>query len=199
MLTIKTPAESYDLVRLDDVRAQLGITDRSEDENLAAWIASASAAVARFCNRTFARETLVETFRLTSNAEALFLARYPVVSVASVTEYDAIVDPADYEVDTRTGELTRLRSDDPVSWSAGKITVEYVAGFALDDLPADVARAVVLTVGQYRAGTERDPQLRSETTDGAGSSSYFDGLDAGGGLSPEVRGLLADHRKPAGC
>jgi uncharacterized phiE125 gp8 family phage protein len=198
MIVVTTPAASYDLVRLDTVCDALGITDRAEDEQLVQWIKQASCAVAKHLNRVLARETIEETFRLSTVTESLLLSRYPVSSVVSVTEFDTVLDVADYEVNSTSGVLTRLSADAPVCWSAGKIVVSYVAGYALDDVPDEIARAVIMLVSQYRYSAERDPQLRSESTEGAGSSSYFDGLDTGG-LSPEVRGLLGDHRKPAGA
>lgn len=198
MLIVTTPAESFDLARLDTVREALAIADRGEDENLARWITQASNVIARHCNRVLAQETITETFRLTSVTEALLLSRYPVASIVSVTEYDTVLDVVDYEVNAASGVLTRLNDDAPACWSAGKNTVQYVAGYAIDDVPDEIARAVTMLVSQYRFSAERDPQLRSESTEGAGSSSYFDGMEAGG-MSPEVLGLLAEHRKPAGA
>lgn len=154
--------------------------------------------MAKYCNRVLAQETVEETFRLLTAQESLLLCRYPVASIVSVTEAGTLLAEADYEVSVASGLLTRLSDDEPIYWSTGKIVVSYIAGYTLDAMPDDIARAVTMLVSQYRFAAERDPQLRSESTDGAGSSSYFDGLDAGG-LSPEVRGLLAEHRKPAGC
>ena len=78
------------------------------------------------------------------------------------------------------------------------MTRAHVAGYALlTDLPYGIERACIALVNQYRYSAERDPQLRSDAVEGIGSSSFFDGLDASG-LSPEVLGLLKDHRKPAG-
>lgn len=198
MIVVTTPATSYDLVRLEDVRAALGITDRSEDEQLAQWIAQASGAVAKFCNRVLVQETVSETFRLFATQEALITSRFPVWEILSVTEFDTVLDPADYEFHGASGVLTRLSNDSPVCWSASKIVVQYVAGYEIDTVPDDIQRATTMLVQQYRLGTDRDPQQRSSSVDGIGSETIFDGLEVGG-LSPEVRGLLAEHRKPAGA
>jgi uncharacterized phiE125 gp8 family phage protein len=198
MLTIVTPATSYDLTVIETVRAELGITYRSEDENLARWITQASNIVARYCNRVFARETIAETFRLATRESDLLLSRYPVQSITSVQENDETLAATDYEVKLENGVLTRLRDDSPACWSLGKIVVTYTAGYPLlGDLPYGIERAAITLVKQYRFANARDPQLRSENVDGIGSAGYFDGLEADG-LSPEVRGLLAEHRKPAG-
>lgn len=86
MLTVVTPAQSYDLTVLATVKAELGITDRSEDENLTRWIKQASDVIAKYCNRVFAQETVSETFRLATRESNLLLSRYPVVSIAAVQE-----------------------------------------------------------------------------------------------------------------
>ena len=198
MLTVITPANTHDLTTIETVRAELGITDRAEDENLARWITQASRVIGEYCNRVFAKETVAETFRLPAfTKDDLVLSRYPIKEIVSVTENDtALIECADFEVGLDAGFLTRLRDDTPTSWSPGKITVVYTAGYALlQDLPYSIERACIALVNQYRYSAERDPQLRSETTDGAGSSSYFDGMEAGG-LSPEVRGLLDQYRIP---
>jgi hypothetical protein len=199
MLTVVATATSYDLTVIETVRAELGIADRSEDENLARWVTQASHVIAEYCNRTFARETVSETFRLASRNSDLLLSRYPVVLIASVVENGETLAASDYEIASESGLLTRLRDDTPTCWPPGKIVIEYAAGYTLlGDLPYGIERAAILLVNQYRFAAERDPQLRSETTDGAGSSSYFDGLEESG-LSPEIRGLLAEYRKPAGA
>jgi len=205
MLTVVTPADSYDLTRLDTVRAELGISIGSEDDNLARWITQASNAVAKHCNRVFALETVAETFRFGwrhrefQSDDGITLARFPVASIVSVIENDVTLDATDYELDAERGIIARLWNDRPARWCTGKIVITYMAGFSLPDgLPSGIERAAIMLINQYRYAAERDPQLRSEMTDGAGSSAYFDGLDAGG-LSPEVRGLLAEYRKPAGA
>jgi hypothetical protein len=198
MLTVTTPATTHDLTVLETVRAELGITDRAEDENLARWITEASRVIAEYCNRVFARETVSETFRLATRKSDFLLSRYPVVSIASVVENGETLVATDYEFTSDTGVLTRLRGDTPTCWPPGKIVVTYSAGYGLlTDLPYGIERAAITLVKQYRFANARDPQLRSENIDGIGSAGYFDGLEADG-LSPEVRGLLAEHRKPAG-
>ena len=63
---------------LETVRAELGVTDRSEDENLARWIRQASDVISKYFNRTFAQETIDETFRRATRSDDILLSRYPV-------------------------------------------------------------------------------------------------------------------------
>ena len=201
MLTIVTPAESFDLTLLATVKAELGITDREEDGNLARWITQASTTIAQYCNRVFAQETVSETFRPRCREEGLLLARFPVSAIMSVVENDiTLTAVTDYELAGNGGSsiLTRLRNDRDWTWPIGKIVVTYTAGYAgLADLPDGIERAAIVMVNQYRYSADRDPQLRGEQTQNVGSSSYFDGL-AESGLSPEVLGLITKHRKPSG-
>ena len=198
MLTVVTPATSYDLTVLETVRAELGITNHAEDENLKRWIAQASDVIAKYCNRVFAQETVSETFRRSTRSDDILLSRYPVNSIVSIVENDETLADTDYELRGESGLLTRLFDDAPACWPAGKIVVTYVAGYVLlTDLPYEIEAAALALVKQYRFAAQRDPQVRSESVDAIGSTGYFDGLDVSG-MSPEVLGLLKDHRKPAG-
>jgi hypothetical protein len=193
MLTVTVPAESYDLTTLATVKAELGITDRSEDQNLARWITQASGEVSKRLNRVFAQETVSEIFRFTRRDDGLLLARFPVSSIVSVVENDTELVPTDYDFAAQNGILTRLRNDRGWQWPIGKVVVTYTAGYAaMGDLPDGVERLAIIFVNQYRYAADRDPMLRSEATEGAGSSSYFDG-----GISPEAQNLISQLRKPA--
>ena len=199
MLIVTTPAASFDLTTLETVRSELGVTDHAGDENLSRWIRHASDVISKYCNRVFAQETIEETFRLATRNGDLLLSRYPVQSIASVQENDETLAAADYEFASATGLLTRLRDDTPTCWPPGKIVVTYTAGYILlTDLPFGIERACIVLVNQYRQSATRDPQLRSEAVEGVSSAGYFDGGTEAGGMSPEVLGLLKDHRKPAG-
>lgn len=193
MLTVITPSSEQSLISLSDLKLQLGVTDRSEDDKLLVYSKQATAAVERYCNRRLLAETVEETFRLSvEKSRPLILSRSPVSSVTTVIEDGSELTDADFELDGCC--LYRLTSDSRSSWSATKIVARYVAGYSLSEMPGEYQRAVVLTVNQYKIGSTRDPQVRSESTDGLGSTSYFDGLDEYG-LAPEARGLLS--RSPA--
>lgn len=197
-ITVITPAESYDLTTINSVKAELGISDNSEDEHLYRWIRQASGVIADYCNRVFAEETLEETFRSATNADTLVLARCPIVSIASIVENGVALAEADYEIASASGTLIRLCDDTRTCWPTGKIVVTFTAGYALlGDLPYGVERAAITLVSQYRHDAGRNPNIRSESTDGLGSTSWFDGAGSRGGLPPEVVGLLQSFQTPA--
>ena len=164
MLIVTTPASSYDLTLLATVKAELGITNRKEDENLGRWIKQASDAVAKYCNRVFVQETVSETFRLTCRDDGLLLTRFPVSAIVSVVENDTTLVAADYDFISKSGVLNRLRNDRGWQWPIGKAVVTYTAGYAsIADLPYGVERATIITVNQYRYVATRDPLLRART------------------------------------
>lgn len=199
--TVTTPASTYDLTVLATVRGELGLTDHTEDENLALWIKQASGVISKYCNRVFAQETLSDTFRLKwrEREESLVLSRFPVSSIAEVLENDATLDQdSDYELSPLSGALTRLRSDRPWHWYYGKVVVTYTAGYkTVSDLPFEIQRAAGLLVKSYREMVHREAFLRSEDVAGIGSKSYQD-IPMGFDFPPEVLSLLENSRKPAG-
>src|SRR4249920_147290 len=80
---VLTPADSYALLTLDELKVILNLspTDAGEDARLQMWIDQYSDVVATMCNRVFAYEKVAETWRAGSppfDRERLFLTHYPV-------------------------------------------------------------------------------------------------------------------------
>jgi hypothetical protein len=199
LLTILTPATSTVLTDLASVQTELGLSGQDEAPYLNAQIAAASAAIASWCGRPFARETVQEVFRPEGCMQALSLARFPVTTLTSVVEDGTTLTAADYELDAESGLLWRLSSDARVAWRARKITLTYTAGYLLPDdggrtLPHDVQRACVLMVAAQYNARGRDPMLRSEGAQGVGQTSYLDpraGMEA---MPPQAAALLQPYR-----
>lgn len=146
---------------------------------------------------TLLSEPIVETFRLKSEASALYLARRFVTAIVSVVEDGVALDAADYEVEKATGILTRLDDDDePMMWPCAKVVVTYTAGFAA--APNDLKLAAQAALREHWSAFQRDPLLRSETTEGVGSFTYWVNTGAGGTggapVSDFVLGMLAPYR-----
>lgn len=197
MLSVITAADSYDLVALTTVKSELGIAGPDEDDKLRRHIAQASDAIAKACNRMFPLETIVETFRRSASyVTPLALARYPVMEIVSVVENDdAALNVSAYELDARSGLLTRLNDDRETYWPRGRLVVTYRAGFA--EIPDAIERAAVLLVGRFRSTGGGDLFLRSVSIDGIESRTHQDYPD-GGVLPSEVESLISAFRKPAG-
>jgi hypothetical protein len=195
MLEIVEANTNRDLTTLAAVKAELGDAGVSDDQ-LQRFITQASDVIAGYCNRVFAIETVKETFRFSASAADIMLARYPVTEVVSIVEAETTLIADGYEINPATGIIHRVSSSGAIwRWSCGKTVVTYKAGFALpDDLPEGIERACITLVKGYAASGDRDPMVRSETSDGVGSTDYFSG--AGTGLPPEVEGLISLHRVP---
>lgn len=203
MLTVITPATTTALTTLAAVKADLAESGVADDGWLEDAIRRASATVCRFCNRAFALETVRETIRLPTPTDALTLARWPLVSIVSITEAGKPLAGTGYEAERDAGTVYRLTgSDTRRPWPAGKIVVEYQAGYALPGdpvrtLPEDIERAVILLVRHQWHARGCDPLVKAEEVDGVGRVEYwFGGGTKGSALPVEVDALLTPYRQP---
>lgn len=201
ILTVTGPASSYDLTALATVKTELSIVGSGDDTKIDGWIRQASSAIAKYCNRVFAKETVSEQFRLVRCIPKLTLSRRPISSITSILEDEVetvLVNGTDYEYDSLTGEVWRLTSDDArTHWGASKIVVVYQAGYTLlSELPYEVERAAILLVKYYRFSAKRDPFIRSETADGIGRTDYgFGGMTEEIIMPPDVASLISPYRE----
>lgn len=197
IVTVVTPAASVDLTTLATLKAELGITTTGEDTQLGTWIGQASAACEAYCNRTFARETLRETFRnpsLGARFASIPLKKYPVTAIASVVE-DGVTLTVDtqYEV-SDNGLLYRLDAQADIStWQFSKLVVTYTAGYVLvGDLPRNIERACLSLAKVLRSSSTRDSLVKTESIPGVLDTTYWVGGMPGsvGNMPPDVAALL---------
>ena len=92
VVKVLTPADSYDLLSLDELKLALGVslTDTSQDQSLQQYITRYSNVVATTCNRVFAYETVAEIWRganvnNTNGMKRLFVTHYPINPIAIMT------------------------------------------------------------------------------------------------------------------
>jgi len=157
IIKVLTPATNFDLLTLDEAKLMIlnmpGGTPPT-DEQLAQLITQYSATVATLCNRTFAYQTVRETWRdfepLYNDfaTRRLFLSQWP-VKENEITSVEAprgtVLDPSAYEVEEKPGKVELLNdASDP-------IVIEYAGGYKLpDEAPDDLKQAVGLMIRQYR-------------------------------------------------
>lgn len=221
ILTVVTPADTQDLTTLAIVKDELGITDTSTDSLFSRWISECSEQIAAYLNRSFGQATVTETFRQPYIPHSSFylmrshsfpaprqgpltLRMWPVVSVTSVVEDDAVeddgttplaVDPGDYELDPSAGQLWRLLDDHPSYWYAGKTVVTYVGGYALPGAaPLRLQQACLLLLKHRWAARGRDPMLRQVSIPGIIERQYWVGPTSGSDMPPEVEALIESFR-----
>lgn len=194
MLTIITPSASEALVTVDRVKNELSLTGEDVDARIEDLIEEASSLLAAYCNRDgFGAEDVRQTERISRGAERIFLERNVEPEITLITVGDAELAPTDYEVDGSF--LYRLSGDARICWAAGKVVIDYSAGFELPgEAPVALSRAALdLVVGMYR-GTGRDTGVRSEQVEGVGQTTYFDTKAGQIPLSADRVAALARYR-----
>lgn len=196
-LTIIEAAAETKLTTIAAAKAELQVSSGADDAYLTTLIDQASDAVRSWCKRVFAVETVRESIYPDKPGKSLMLSRWPVVAITAVTINGVAEDVANVEAED-SGHLFRLdASGCRTSWPSGRIVVEYSAGYVLPGrpgrtLPNDIERAALsLVKGNWFART-RDPMIRSETVEGAGSTDYFSGTVSR--LPPDVESLLSPYR-----
>jgi hypothetical protein len=183
---VVVPAESTNLLTLDQVKIALGITDTTQDAELNRMIDRTSSSINNYCDRIFVRQTYRDHFRNICNwlapGEPIRTRQYPIptdpagLPLVVITENGMAVDSASIEVDIDAGWLYRLNGSGAVgSWSGLSIVVDYDAGY--DTIPGDLQGAALdwIRIGQGAGG--RDPLLRSETIPDVISQTWVTAVD----------------------
>ena len=199
ILTIVTAATVRALTTRDAVKGDLGLSGSGDDAWIDAQILAVSSAIEAFCGRTFARETVTETWRGFCQ-ELVILDRAPVASITSVVEDGVTLAASDYELDAQKGLIYRLSGDCRAWWRTQKLVVTYAGGFLLPgqvgaNLPADIERACRLAVVSAYEQRGRDVMVRSESDTNIGSVSYLDPRGGMGMLPPHAADALALHKR----
>lgn len=160
-LTVITPAQDISLVSLYEAKLGMNLassTDAALDEQLELLIEWASAEISALCNRTFAQETVTETFQDWLPNNRIYLSRYPVTTITAFTEdgVSMVVD-TDYSIDKESGLLTRIDN----AWTA-PISITYTGGYSLpNDAPRALRQAATLMTREaYYATTRGDASIR---------------------------------------
>lgn len=137
---------------LATAKTRLSITDTTQDALLTVGIDTALAVAERFCDRKFgyAAET-VKFYHF--YGDTLFLPRYPVESIVSVTGL-----PTNYKVHNRLGMI-----DLPGAQSIEEATVSYTGGYKV--LPPDLELAL------WSIFDNLWPSIKSSGTSSLGSSA----------------------------
>jgi len=210
LTTVTTAATSQDLTTLALVKAELGVTDTASDTLLAAWITRASAAIAQYCNRIFAAETLRDDvlperdpypWQVPGTFAPLQLSRRPVLAspVVTVSVMGEALDAAtDFLVDRAAGQIVRLdAAGRPRAWTPDPTSVVYRAGY--DQIPADVQDACIRLVrAQWWLRKRGDPMKRAEDIPGVRKIEWWvdTSPEANGAMPRDVVDLLETYRVP---
>jgi hypothetical protein len=175
-IKVLTPADSYALLTLDELKAILNVppTDTSEDAQLQMLIDQYSDVVATMCNRVFAYESVEETWRgdlPPLDTPRLFLTRYPVADadlVSVESPRGSILDPASYELENASGKL-RIEG----AWSE-PVTVTYSGGYQLPGAAPQALKAATGMLIQAARGQARMTGGLRSVMHGDTRVQYFD-------------------------
>lgn len=132
------------IVTLSEMKAELGLTDTTDDAALTLWMAALDGRFDSFLNRTLARSAAAEEI-FDGGGKMLLLARFPVESVASINVDGAALWAADTLLDADAYRLNKTRgriyygTSGDIAWPAGRqnIRVIYAGGYVgAGELPA---------------------------------------------------------------
>lgn len=133
------------VITLDRARKAPSLVNVTDDV-LTALLATCCAAAERMTGRKFARETITETYD-GDGTDALYLRRFPVTSITTVTLIDGsgvedTYQGTDFRFNAETGELRWVPSVASLFPNGFQnIQVVYVAGF--NPIPPDIETAIV--------------------------------------------------------
>lgn len=183
MLRIVLPPAS-DPITLAEAKAQLRVTDTSNDLIIAGLIPAAT----KFCQSLVQRVFVVQTLEwvLPSWRECLEVPIAPVLAsqITSIkyvdwaTQAQATLDPASYVVQTH-GDSVRIVPKFGTHWpllfarSPEPVVVRFDAGYETPaDLPGNVKAAILLMLRHLYTMGEVNLTLASETAVGVGQTQY---------------------------
>lgn len=168
ILNVITPADTQDLVSLEDMKMKLGIpdTNTAQDPLIQELITNISETIAKMCNRVFGYEQVMETFYQLEDGcytQRLYLSRWPVVQadITSITQNGNDIsdwfDTGQCIVEEATGTL--YSPSNFGSWR-GPVEVLYSGGYDLpDDAPGSLKFAMEALMRESYMSWIRNPAL----------------------------------------
>lgn len=162
-ILIITPATSNSLVSVPEAKLALNLsrsTDPVLEDQIEMFIDWSSSQIAAIAGRVFGEETLTETFNVISEQfpDQLFLNRWPVANIASITDDSSAIAAGGYQLEKLTGKITRI---DGVGFG-GPVTVTYTGGYKLPkDAPSALKQAsLLMTRESYYSAIRGDATVR---------------------------------------
>ena len=157
-IEVVTEAKDVSLLTVHDAKLGLNLlTPSIIDDQIELLIKWASSEIAKLCNRVLAQETVIETV-LELESPRIFLTHYPVKEITEISEDDVVLSTVDYNLDKKTGIMTRASG---AFWSA-PVVIKYTGGYDLPQkAPPELASAaLLLTRESYHAALKGDASIR---------------------------------------
>ncbi|MFT8612870.1 MAG: hypothetical protein ABF727_09560 [Gluconobacter oxydans] len=197
------------LASVEDLKADLGITDAQSDRDLQRFLMDATEVVLAFIGRpvlsqTWQDQVFVRHFPCTLS---LLVGAYPVQKVLGILRNGTALSQDEVDglvIADECGEIYRPDTERPF-WPPGRYEITYQAGYqppaTQDDgtaLPGNIPRPIQLAIRRVAAASYyaegRDPALKSESAQGIGSTSWVTPDPTLGGLTPEAAGLVQRYQ-----
>lgn len=209
-LVVDEPADNAAILSIEEMRAAAGLatTDATKDAMLNRLSSFAFASIMSECNiaagmggePTLWQELLTQTVYGAYEQQIILLRRHN-VEIISISADGAELLPEDYFVDPESGLLTRLQSDDPVSWNCKKVVIQYLAGF--EEMPGDLRQVASDFLRVLYNESTRDPSVKAKDVEIYGverkRTEYWAGAIPGQGSTgavPDVAsGALKRYRR----
>ena len=201
-VTVDTPAASQDLITIEELKRELGMdltsSESTDDTILHDMITGFSIAFAKYCRITFVKETVTEKIWPGENCEVLLkkrgdpivLSRKPIVSITSLILDGSNID-INFGIRKNSSKAMIWKEDssgDVTAWYlCTQATIVYEAGYVIQDVPADIKRALIITVKENWDNLEENSRLRSEQNYNVGTWQYFDRQD---NIPPQALSML---------
>lgn len=207
MLSLDGPTTVLPLALLADLKAELGISDTSNDTQLSDRLLEASALVLDFIGQPVLSGQWTEEFVIEGgdHLKEISLSVRPLASISSFSRNGQDWTPDQINsliLDRRAGLLSR--STHGRWWPHGMYVAVYTAGYIPPEvaqdgavtkgtLPLTISRAAVLTAASMMQGIGRDLSLKSESAQGVGSTSW--NIASGtGGLPQQAADMLLSYQ-----
>lgn len=202
-LSLDGPADAVPLALLADLKADLAISDSSSDGRLARLLLDASSMALAFIGQPilfglWTEEIVIERSDL---LRQIVLSARPLLSLQSLKR-----NGADWSAEQLSGLIldckAGLLSCSQVGsqhWKSGHYVLTYNAGYVppsgetAGTVPPVISRAVILTASALFAAGDRDPNLKSESVQGVGSTSWATAAGTGG-MPQSAADMLAPFR-----
>lgn len=183
VVNVLEPADSYDLISLDELKTLLGVTGTTEDARLGLIISSFSGQVADATNRIFGYEKVKEDFYNLDGSKHLLLSRWPVnlVDIESFTYNGTDMLPLDtWTLEPETGIIYM-----PAGWWSGDVSITYSGGYHLPDGAPPALKQASFLIGkdQFYSAQRGDASIRMISHKGSRVMYFSPEQIAGGSKS----------------
>jgi hypothetical protein len=187
-----------DLITKDIYKQAKAITGTKEDERLDQLIPSISQLVKTYCGNSFVDYVdtpYTETFSVYYDAQQVIqLGEIPVLEVVEIYERSradyaySLVDPTQFELDTRTDSVIRQLGYWPTGLNSVKVT--YKAGYS--EVPVDLQLAIVDLISYY---IKDEYKLQRTLRGGSIRNQSSSTLDGNVGFPDHIKRVLDLYRQ----